>query len=64
MVIDLSYRIEKDTEYLLIMTLFLFIGVFIFIATLFLRFIYHLIYGELIYKLKKNYEELNLIEDQ
>ena len=37
--------------------------VFIFIFALFLRFIYHLVYGKLLHKLKQNYEELNRMEE-
>ena len=37
--------------------------VFIFILVLFLRFIYHLVYGKLLYKLKQNYEELSRMEE-
>ena len=37
--------------------------VFIFILVLFLRFIYHLVYGKLLYKLKQDYEELSRIEE-
>ena len=37
--------------------------VFIFILVLFLRFIYHLVYGNLLHKLKQNYEELNRMEE-
>ena len=37
--------------------------VFIFILVLFLRFIYHLVYGNLLQKLKQNYEELSRMEE-
>ena len=37
--------------------------VFIFIFVLFLRFIYHLVYGKLLHKLKQNYEELSRMEE-
>ena len=37
--------------------------VFIFILVLFLRFIYHLVYGKLLHKLKQNYEELSRMEE-
>lgn len=37
--------------------------VFIFIFALFLRFIYHLVYGKLLHKLKQNYEELSKVEE-
>ena len=37
--------------------------VFIFILVLFLRFIYHLVYGKLLHKLKQNYEELSKVEE-
>ena len=37
--------------------------VFIFILVLFLRFIYHLVYGNLLHKLKQNYEELSRMEE-
>ena len=37
--------------------------VFIFIFALFLRFIYHLVYGKLLHKLKQNYEELSRMEE-
>ena len=37
--------------------------VFIFIFALFLRFIYHLVYGNLLHKLKQNYEELSRMEE-
>lgn len=42
------------------MLLFFFTAIFI----LFLRFIYHLIYGRLLKKLKENYEELSKIETE
>ena len=38
--------------------------VFIFILVLFLRFIYHLVYGKLLHKLKQNYEELSRMEEK
>ena len=37
--------------------------VFIFIFALFLRFIYHLVYGNLLQKLKQNYKELSRMEE-
>ena len=37
--------------------------VFIFILVVFLRFIYHLVYGNLLHKLKQNYEELSRMEE-
>lgn len=37
--------------------------VFIFILVLFLRFIYHLVYGKLLHKLKQNYKELSRMEE-
>lgn len=45
-------------------TILLILILITFILTLFIRFIYHLIYGNLIYKLEQNYKELDRREEQ
>ena len=63
----LSFYIEsnslKGTEleelYLFAFVMFIPLLMIIFIFALFLRFIYHLVYGNLLQKLKQNYEELS-----
>ena len=67
----LSFYIEyntlegKELEELYFFAFIAFIPllVFIFIFALFLRFIYHLVYGKLLHKLKQNYEELSRMEE-
>ncbi|MDO4763421.1 MAG: hypothetical protein Q4A00_03460 [Flavobacteriaceae bacterium] len=49
-------------DYMVIMMIIPILALFTFIIILFLRFIYHLIYGNLIYKLEKNYKELQEME--
>ena len=67
----LSFYIEsnslKGTEleelYLFAFVMFIPLLMIIFIFALFLRFIYHLVYGKLLQKLKQNYEELSRMEE-
>ena len=67
----LSFYIEsnslKGTEleelYLFAFVMFIPLLMIIFIFALFLRFIYHLVYGKLLHKLKQNYEELSRMEE-
>ena len=61
----LTFYIEYNTlEGKELEELYLFAFVmFIFIFALFLRFIYHLVYGKLLHKLKQNYEELSKVEE-
>ena len=67
----LSFYIEsnslKGTEleelYLFAFVMFIPLLMIIFIFALFLRFIYHLVYGNLLQKLKQNYEELSRMEE-
>ena len=61
----LTFYIEYNTlEGKELEELYLFAFVmFIFIFALFLRFIYHLVYGKLLHKLKQNYEELSRMEE-
>ena len=54
---------ELEELYLFAFVMFIPLLMIIFIFALFLRFIYHLIYGKLLYKLKQNYEELNRMEE-
>ena len=56
---------EKESEELYLFAFVMFIPflMIIFIFALFLRFIYHLVYGKLLYKLKQNYEELSRMEE-
>ena len=67
----LSFYIEsnslegKELEELYFFAFIVFIPLLmiIFIFALFLRFIYHLVYGNLLQKLKQNYEELSRMEE-
>ena len=63
----IQYNTLKGTEleelYLFAFVMFIPLLMFIFIFALFLRFIYHLVYGKLLYKLKQNYEELSRMEE-
>jgi len=63
----IQYNTLKGTEleelYLFAFVMFIPLLMFIFIFALFLRFIYHLVYGKLLHKLKQNYEELNRMEE-
>ena len=67
----LSFYIEsnslKGTEleelYLFAFVMFIPLLMIIFIFALFLRFIYHLVYGNLLQNLKQNYEELSRMEE-
>ena len=63
----IEYNTLKATEleelYLFAFVMFIPLLMFIFIFALFLRFIYHLVYGKLLYKLKQNYEELSRMEE-
>jgi len=54
---------ELEELYLFAFVMFIPLLMIIFIFALFLRFIYHLVYGNLLQKLKQNYEELNRIEE-
>ena len=54
---------ELEELYLFAFVMFIPLLMFIFIFALFLRFIYHLVYGKLLHKLKQNYEELNRMEE-
>ena len=63
----IQYNTLKGTEleelYLFAFVMFIPLLMFIFIFALFLRFIYHLVYGKLLHKLKQNYEELSRMEE-
>ena len=54
---------ELEELYLFAFVMFIPLLMIIFIFALFLRFIYHLVYGKLLHKLKQNYEELSRMED-
>ena len=54
---------ELEELYLFAFVMFIPLLMFIFIFALFLRFIYHLVYGKLLHKLKQNYEELSRMEE-
>ena len=54
---------ELEELYLFAFVMFIPLLMIIFIFALFLRFIYHLVYGKLLYKLKQNYEELSRMEE-
>lgn len=54
---------ELEELYLFAFVMFIPLLMIIFIFALFLRFIYHLVYGKLLQKLKQNYEELNRMEE-
>ena len=54
---------ELEELYLFAFVMFIPFLMFIFIFALFLRFIYHLVYGKLLHKLKQNYEELSRMEE-
>ena len=54
---------EIEGLYFFVFIAFIPLLVFIFIFALFLRFIYHLVYGKLLHKLKQNYEELSRMEE-
>ena len=54
---------ELEELYLFAFVMFIPLLMIIFIFALFLRFIYHLVYGKLLHKLKQNYEELNRMEE-
>ena len=54
---------ELEELYLFAFVMFIPLLMFIFIFALFLRFIYHLVYGNLLQKLKQNYEELSRMEE-
>ena len=54
---------ELEELYLFAFVMFIPLLMFIFIFALFLRFIYHLVYGKLLHKLKQNYEELSKVEE-
>ena len=54
---------ELEELYLFAFVMFIPLLMIIFIFALFLRFIYHLVYGKLLHKLKQNYEELSRMEE-
>ena len=54
---------ELEELYLFAFVMFIPLLMIIFIFALFLRFIYHLVYGNLLQKLKQNYEELSRMEE-
>ena len=54
---------ELEELYLFAFVMFIPLLMIIFIFVLFLRFIYHLVYGKLLQKLKQNYEELSRMEE-
>ena len=54
---------EIEGLYFFAFIVFIPLLVFISIFALFLRFIYHLVYGKLLHKLKQNYEELSRMEE-
>ena len=54
---------EIEGLYFFAFVMFIPLLMIIFIFALFLRFIYHLVYGKLLHKLKQNYEELSRMED-
>ena len=54
---------ELEELYLFAFVMFIPLLMIIFIFVLFLRFIYHLVYGKLLHKLKQNYEELSRMEE-
>ena len=54
---------ELEELYLFAFVMFIPLLMIIFIFALFLRFIYHLVYGKLLHKLKQNYEELSKVEN-
>ncbi len=54
---------ELEELYLFAFVMFIPLLMIIFIFALFLRFIYHLVYGNLLRKLKQNYEELSRMEE-
>ena len=54
---------ELEELYFFAFIVFIPLLMIIFIFALFLRFIYHLVYGKLLYKLKQNYEELSRMEE-
>ena len=54
---------ELEELYLFAFVMFIPLLMIIFIFALFLRFIYHLVYGKLLQKLKQNYEELSRMEE-
>ena len=54
---------ELEGLYFFAFIVFIPLLMIIFIFALFLRFIYHLVYGKLLHKLKQNYEELSRMEE-
>ena len=54
---------ESEGLYFFAFIVFIPLLMIIFIFALFLRFIYHLVYGNLLQKLKQNYEELSRMEE-
>ena len=54
---------ELEELYLFAFVMFIPLLMIIFIFALFLRFVYHLVYGKLLHKLKQNYEELSRMEE-
>ena len=54
---------ELEELYLFAFVMFIPLLMFIFNVALFLRFIYPLVYGKLLHKLKQNYEELSRMEE-
>ena len=54
---------ELEELYLFAFVMFIPLLMIIFIFALFLRFIYHLVYGNLLQKLKQNYEEHSRMEE-
>ena len=54
---------ELEGVYFFAFIVFIPLLMIIFIFVLFLRFIYHLVYGNLLQKLKQNYEELSRMEE-
>ena len=54
---------EIEGLYFFAFVMFIPLLMIIFIFALFLRFIYHLVYGKLLHKLKQNYEELSRMEE-
>ena len=54
---------ELEELYFMIFIMFIPFLMIIFIFVSFLRFVYHLVYGKLLHKLKQNYEELSRMEE-
>lgn len=63
LIFGITEDIEKGENYMITILGILIALFMVFIVILFVRFIYHLIYGNLLYKLEKNYKELSEIEE-